>query len=177
MDAERDRIGRYELRREPRSGVGVVVVWWGGADGQRMQLMVIGNDGAVRLLGEAVARYLAGRQPGAELPARGLLDMPLSWANYYESRVTKYSATIEDDHERGDQDQGQLQRLAARRSGGPCCRGRGQGLIYGDRQGLVCGGRQGLVCGNRQGLVAAGGRHGDRHDTNQIRYGSFRISP
>jgi len=59
-----------------------------------------------------------------------------------------HDAEVEDDHERGDEDEGQLQWLAA---------GRGRG-------GGCCGGF---------GVVR---RRGDGHDTNQIRYGSFRIS-
>jgi hypothetical protein len=64
-----------------------------------------------------------------------------------------HDAEIEDDHERGDEDESQLQWLAAGRS-----RGRGR---WG---GSCCGGF---------GVVR---RRGDGHDTNQIRYGSFRIS-
>jgi len=59
--------------------------------------------------------------------------------------------TVEDDHERGDEDEGQLQRLAAGRV-------RREGWRW-------MGGGFGVV-----------GRRGDGHDTNQIRYGSFRIS-
>jgi hypothetical protein len=59
-----------------------------------------------------------------------------------------HDAEVEDDHERGDEDEGQLQWLAP---------GRGR-----DRD--CCGGF---------GVVR---RRGDGHDTNQIRYGSFRIS-
>ena len=67
-----------------------------------------------------------------------------------------HDAEIEDDHERGDEDQGQLQRLAAGRARG----GRGVLRVLG----CCCGG------------FGAVRRGGDGHDTNQIRYGSFRIS-
>jgi hypothetical protein len=60
-----------------------------------------------------------------------------------------HDAEIEDDHERGDEDEGQLQRLAAGRCFGGRCRDLGFGVVR---------------------------RRGDGHDTNQIRYGSFRIS-
>jgi hypothetical protein len=60
-----------------------------------------------------------------------------------------HDAEVEDDHERGDEDEGQLQWLAAGRGwGGGCC-GLGFEVVR---------------------------RRSDGHDTNQIRYGSFRIS-
>ena len=54
--------GRYVVRDETVRGVEVTAVWWAGDGGPAVLLVNLARD-RVPLLGEAIARYLAGGPP------------------------------------------------------------------------------------------------------------------